>query len=92
MSNQLTGLTPRYGANSDGYDMVAPSGVGGEACMDIATSMADKSSYVQPKPQTPNAKCQMPNPQPQIPNPKSETLPTAILPIGCRVQGAGFKV
>ena len=39
-------LSIRYGASSDGYDMVAPSGVGGEACMDIATAMADKSSYV----------------------------------------------
>lgn len=28
-----------YAANSDGYDMVAPSGVGGERCMDAA--MAD---------------------------------------------------
>jgi 3-oxoacyl-[acyl-carrier-protein] synthase-1 len=25
-----------YGANSDGYDMVAPSGVGGQRCMKIA--------------------------------------------------------
>jgi 3-oxoacyl-[acyl-carrier-protein] synthase-1 len=33
-----------YGANSDGYDMVAPSGVGGEACMKIALAMADKSA------------------------------------------------
>lgn len=31
-----------YGANADGYDMVAPSGVGGEACMGIALDMADK--------------------------------------------------
>jgi 3-oxoacyl-[acyl-carrier-protein] synthase-1 len=38
---ELTG----YGANSDGYDMVAPSGVGGEACMGIALDMADKSAY-----------------------------------------------
>ena len=30
----------RYGANADGYDMVAPSGVGGEACMKIALDMA----------------------------------------------------
>lgn len=29
-----------YGANSDGYDMVAPSGVGGEACMKIAMEEA----------------------------------------------------
>merc|ERR1719409_1341878 len=34
-----------YGANSDGYDMVAPSGVGGEACMKIALGMADKSVH-----------------------------------------------
>merc|ERR1712127_779608 len=33
---ELTG----YGANSDGYDMVAPSGVGGEACMKIAMEEA----------------------------------------------------
>ncbi|KAJ1483840.1 thiolase-like protein, partial [Baffinella frigidus] len=38
---ELTG----YGANSDGYDMVAPSGVGGENCMTIANDMADKSTY-----------------------------------------------
>merc|ERR1719487_1151711 len=38
---ELTG----YGANSDGYDMVAPSGVGGEACMKIALGMADKSVH-----------------------------------------------
>ena len=76
MSNQLTGLTPRYGANSDGYDMVAPSGVGGEACMDIATSMADKSSYVHPKPQLPNAKCQTLNPKFQTPNLKPYRLPS----------------
>lgn len=30
-----------YGANADGYDMVAPSGVGGEACMGIAIGMAN---------------------------------------------------
>mmetsp|Transcript_72885 Transcript_72885/g.170718 ORF Transcript_72885/g.170718 Transcript_72885/m.170718 type:complete len:492 (-) Transcript_72885:4-1479(-) len=35
---ELTG----YGANSDGYDVVAPSGVGGERCMKIAMSMADR--------------------------------------------------
>ncbi|EKX36361.1 hypothetical protein GUITHDRAFT_117470 [Guillardia theta CCMP2712] len=33
-----------YGANSDGYDMVAPSGFGGEKCMKIAMAMADKSA------------------------------------------------
>ena len=34
---ELTG----YAANSDGYDMVAPSGVGGQACMKMAMEMAD---------------------------------------------------
>jgi len=29
-----------YGANSDGYDMVAPSGVGGQRCMQIAMEEA----------------------------------------------------
>lgn len=31
-----------YGANSDGYDMVAPSGIGGERCMKIAMDEADE--------------------------------------------------
>jgi len=31
-----------YGANSDGYDMVAPSGVGGERCMQLALTEADR--------------------------------------------------
>jgi len=31
-----------YGANSDGYDMVAPSGEGGQRCMRMAMAMADK--------------------------------------------------
>ena len=31
-----------YGANSDGYDMVAPSGVGGERCMELAMDEADR--------------------------------------------------
>eukprot|EP00590_Aulacoseira_subarctica_P003652 CAMPEP_0172413962 /NCGR_PEP_ID=MMETSP1064-20121228/551_1 /TAXON_ID=202472 /ORGANISM="Aulacoseira subarctica , Strain CCAP 1002/5" /LENGTH=431 /DNA_ID=CAMNT_0013150403 /DNA_START=360 /DNA_END=1655 /DNA_ORIENTATION=- len=30
-----------YGANSDGYDMVAPSGFGGQRCMNLAMDMAD---------------------------------------------------
>lgn len=30
-----------YGANSDGYDMVAPSGVGGQRCMKLAMDQAD---------------------------------------------------
>jgi len=35
---ELTG----FGANSDGYDMVAPSGVGGERCMTLAMDEATK--------------------------------------------------
>ena len=31
-----------YGANSDGYDMVAPSGEGGQRCMKMAMEMADE--------------------------------------------------
>jgi len=31
-----------YAANSDGYDMVAPSGVGGEACMKLAMTEANR--------------------------------------------------
>ncbi|EKX32579.1 hypothetical protein GUITHDRAFT_166677 [Guillardia theta CCMP2712] len=38
---ELTG----YGANSDGYDMVAPSGFGGEECMKIALGMANKGPH-----------------------------------------------
>jgi len=38
---ELTG----YAANADGYDVVAPSGVGGENCMKLAIGMADKSKY-----------------------------------------------
>jgi len=30
-----------YGANSDGYDMVAPSGEGGQRCMQMAMAMAN---------------------------------------------------
>jgi len=30
-----------YGANSDGYDMVAPSGFGGQRCMSLALDMAE---------------------------------------------------
>lgn len=37
-----------YAANSDGYDMVAPSGVGGERCMDAA--MADAVRHGGEKP------------------------------------------
>merc|ERR1712003_143973 len=32
-----------FGANSDGYDMVAPSGVGGERCMQLAMNEAKRS-------------------------------------------------
>eukprot|EP00567_Pseudictyota_dubia_P008929 CAMPEP_0197454082 /NCGR_PEP_ID=MMETSP1175-20131217/36867_1 /TAXON_ID=1003142 /ORGANISM="Triceratium dubium, Strain CCMP147" /LENGTH=487 /DNA_ID=CAMNT_0042987557 /DNA_START=153 /DNA_END=1616 /DNA_ORIENTATION=+ len=32
-----------YAANSDGYDMVAPSGVGGQNCMKLAMADADKN-------------------------------------------------
>merc|ERR1719486_1717993 len=35
---ELTG----YGATADGYDMVAPSGEGGERAMAMAMEMADK--------------------------------------------------
>lgn len=31
-----------YGANSDGYDMVAPSGVGGQRCMQLAMDEANR--------------------------------------------------
>ena len=37
---ELTG----YAANADGYDVVAPSGVGGERCMGLAMAMADASA------------------------------------------------
>merc|ERR1712078_115310 len=33
-----------YGANSDGYDMVAPSGEGGQRCMRLALEMAKKNA------------------------------------------------
>jgi 3-oxoacyl-(acyl-carrier-protein) synthase len=37
-----------YGANSDGYDMVAPSGVGGERCMKIAMDEANQRAGKKP--------------------------------------------
>jgi 3-oxoacyl-(acyl-carrier-protein) synthase len=37
-----------YAANSDGYDMVAPSGVGGQRCMDLAMADAAKNSDDKP--------------------------------------------
>lgn len=33
-----------YAANSDGYDMVAPSGVGGQRCMELAMADADRTA------------------------------------------------
>lgn len=37
-----------YGANSDGYDMVAPSGVGGERCMKLAMEDAKRNAGEKP--------------------------------------------
>jgi len=37
---KIYGEVVGYGANSDGYDMVAPSGVGGQRCMKLALDMA----------------------------------------------------
>jgi 3-oxoacyl-(acyl-carrier-protein) synthase len=37
-----------YAANSDGYDMVAPSGVGGENCMKLAIEDANARAGVKP--------------------------------------------
>ena len=37
-----------YGANSDGYDMVAPSGVGGQRCMKIAMDEAERVAGSKP--------------------------------------------
>ena len=37
-----------YGANSDGYDMVAPSGVGGERCMELAMNEANHKAGDKP--------------------------------------------
>jgi len=37
-----------YAANSDGYDMVAPSGVGGQQCMDAAMADAERHSDDKP--------------------------------------------
>lgn len=37
-----------YAANSDGYDMVAPSGVGGQRCMELAMSNAAQNSDDKP--------------------------------------------
>jgi 3-oxoacyl-[acyl-carrier-protein] synthase I len=35
-----------YAANSDGYDMVAPSGVGGQRCMNLAIDDANRNAGV----------------------------------------------
>lgn len=37
-----------YAANSDGYDMVAPSGVGGERCMELAMANAKQNGGDKP--------------------------------------------
>ena len=37
-----------YAANSDGYDMVAPSGVGGERCMELAMENANTNADDKP--------------------------------------------
>ncbi len=37
-----------YAANSDGYDMVAPSGVGGQRCMELAIADATKNGGEKP--------------------------------------------
>jgi len=37
-----------YGANSDGYDMVAPSGVGGQRCMALAIDEANRNAGEKP--------------------------------------------
>jgi 3-oxoacyl-[acyl-carrier-protein] synthase I len=37
-----------YAANSDGYDMVAPSGVGGQRCMDLAMANANENGGEKP--------------------------------------------
>jgi 3-oxoacyl-[acyl-carrier-protein] synthase I len=37
-----------YAANSDGYDMVAPSGVGGERCMELAIANAVQNGGEKP--------------------------------------------
>eukprot|EP00978_Attheya_sp_CCMP212_P002383 scaffold4885_cov50-Attheya_sp.AAC.2 len=37
-----------YGANSDGYDMVAPSGVGGQRCMKLAMDEATRIGGTKP--------------------------------------------
>lgn len=37
-----------YAANADGYDMVAPSGVGGERCMELAMANANQNGGDKP--------------------------------------------
>lgn len=41
---QIYGELTGYAANADGYDVVAPSGVGGENCMKLAMAMAGKAA------------------------------------------------
>ena len=38
---KILGELVGYGANADGYDMVAPSGVGGERCMELGIAQAN---------------------------------------------------
>eukprot|EP00403_Amphidinium_massartii_P027498 CAMPEP_0178403300 /NCGR_PEP_ID=MMETSP0689_2-20121128/17295_1 /TAXON_ID=160604 /ORGANISM="Amphidinium massartii, Strain CS-259" /LENGTH=524 /DNA_ID=CAMNT_0020024245 /DNA_START=122 /DNA_END=1696 /DNA_ORIENTATION=- len=40
---KIYGEVTGYAANADGYDVVAPSGVGGERCMKLALAMANES-------------------------------------------------
>jgi len=45
---KIYGEVTGYAANADGYDVVAPSGVGGERCMQLAMAMANKGSGEKP--------------------------------------------
>jgi 3-oxoacyl-[acyl-carrier-protein] synthase I len=46
---RIYGEVVGYGANSDGYDMVAPSGEGGERCMRMAlATVKEKVDYINP--------------------------------------------
>lgn len=46
---RIYGEVVGYGANSDGHDMVAPSGEGGERCMRMAlATVNDKIDYINP--------------------------------------------
>ncbi|MEN0041038.1 MAG: beta-ketoacyl-ACP synthase I [Pseudomonadota bacterium] len=45
---KIYGEVVGYGATSDGYDMVAPSGEGAIRCMQMATEGLDKIDYINP--------------------------------------------